>query len=146
MVAITRPRIPHTMYATLRQYAGVSPTVFDTLMGRKADIETLIRQVPGFVQYDLVRTADGMTTMTICNDKAGTEASNTKVAEWIGQNLPTLQTVRAGHHRGRGHPALHCLSTPSRAHCVARMHRSRASARGRFYYQAVVTHQGSGPA
>ena len=80
------------MYATLRQYAGVSPTDFETLMGRKADIETLIRQVPGFVQYDLVRTADGMTTMTIFDDKAGTESSNTQVAEWIGQNLPTLQT------------------------------------------------------
>ena len=80
------------MYATLRQYVGVSPTVFDTLMGRKADIETLIRKVPGFVQYDLVRTAEGMTTLTICNDKAGTEASNTQVAEWTGKNLPTLQT------------------------------------------------------
>ena len=79
------------MYATLRQYTGVTPAVFDTLMSRKADIETLIRKVPGFVQYDLVRTADGMTTMTVCNDKAGTEASNKQVAEWIGQNLPTLQ-------------------------------------------------------
>ena len=80
------------MYATLRQYTGVSPVVFDTLLSRKADIETLIRQVPGFVQYDLVRTADGMTTMTICDDKAGTDASNTQVAEWIGQNLPALRT------------------------------------------------------
>ena len=80
------------MYATMRQYTGVAPAVFDTLMSRKADIETLIRKVPGFVQYDLVRTTDGMTTMTICDDQAGTEASNTQVAEWIGQNLPTLQT------------------------------------------------------
>jgi hypothetical protein len=80
------------MYATMRQYAGVSPAVFDTLMSRKADIETLIRKVPGFVQYDLVRTADGLTTVTVCKDQAGTEASNRQVAEWIGQNVPTLQT------------------------------------------------------
>ena len=100
------------MYATLRQYAGVSPTVFDTLMGRKADIETLIRQVPGFVQYDLVRTADGMTTMTICNDKAGTEASNTQGGGMDWAEPADLADVRAGHHRRRGHPALHCLSTP----------------------------------
>jgi len=80
------------MYATMRQYAGVTPAVFDTLMSRKADIETLIRKVPGFVQYDLVRTADGLTTVTVCKDQAGTEASNTQVAEWIGQNVPTLQT------------------------------------------------------
>ena len=80
------------MHATIRQYAGVAPTVFDTLMSRKADIETLMRKVPGFVQYDLVRTADGMTTMTVCDDKAGAEASNTQVAEWIGQNVPTLKS------------------------------------------------------
>ena len=79
------------MYATMRQYAGITPAVFDTLMSRKADIETLIREVPGFVRYDLVRTSDGMTTMTVCNDKAGTETSNTQVAEWIGQNVPAMK-------------------------------------------------------
>jgi antibiotic biosynthesis monooxygenase (ABM) superfamily enzyme len=88
---MTRPRSTTTMHATIRQYTGVAPTDFDTLMSRKADIETLIRKVPGFVQYDVVRTADGMTTMTVCDDKAGTEASNKQVAEWIGQNVPTLK-------------------------------------------------------
>ena len=79
------------MYATMRQYAGITPADFDTLMSRKADVETLIRKVPGFVQYDLVRTADGITSLTVCKDQAGTEASSKQVAEWIGQNLPTLQ-------------------------------------------------------
>jgi hypothetical protein len=79
------------MYATMRQYAGITPADFDTLMSRKADVETLIRKVPGFVQYDLVRTDGGITSLTVCNDQAGTEASSKKVAEWIGQNLPTLQ-------------------------------------------------------
>jgi hypothetical protein len=80
------------MYATFRQYSGITPAAFDALIGRKADIETLIRKVPGFVQYDLVRTTDGMTTLTVCKDQAGTEASNKQVAAWIGQNLPALQT------------------------------------------------------
>jgi hypothetical protein len=81
------------MYATLRQYAGITPADFDTLMSRKADVEALIREVPGFVQYDLVRTGDGLTTLTVCKDRAGTEASNAKVAEWIKQNLPALQAT-----------------------------------------------------
>ena len=81
------------MYATMRQYAGITPTVFESLMSRKADIEALIRTVPGFIQYDLVRTADGLTTVTVCSDQAGTEASNKSVAEWIGQNLPALQAT-----------------------------------------------------
>ena len=77
------------MYATMRQYAGITPANFDTLLSRKADVEALIREVPGFVQYDLVRTADGITSFTVCTDQAGTEASNKQVAAWIGQNLPT---------------------------------------------------------
>jgi hypothetical protein len=79
------------MYTTMRQYAGITPAVFDTLMARKADVETLIRQVPGFVQYDLVRTADGMTSVTVCTDKAGTDESSKQVAAWIGKNLPAIQ-------------------------------------------------------
>jgi hypothetical protein len=79
------------MYATIRQYAGITPANFDTLMSRKADVETLIREVPGFVQYDLVRTADGITSMTVCKDQAGTEASSKQVASWIKENLPALQ-------------------------------------------------------
>jgi hypothetical protein len=90
---MARPGSTIIMYATVRQYSGISPAAFDTLIGRKADIETLIRKVPGFVQYDLVRTSDGMTTLTVCNDQAGTEASNSQVAAWIGQNLPTMQTT-----------------------------------------------------
>ena len=80
------------MYATFRQYSGVTPAAFDALIGRKAEIETLIRKVPGFVQYDLVRTTDGLTTLTVCKDQAGTEASNKQVAAWIGQNLPAMKT------------------------------------------------------
>jgi hypothetical protein len=79
------------MYATIRQYAGITPANFDTLMSRKPDVEALIRDVPGFVQYDLVRTADGLASFTVCKDQAGTETSNKQVAEWIKQNLPALQ-------------------------------------------------------
>jgi hypothetical protein len=79
------------MYATLRQYAGITPADFDSLMSRKGDVEALIREVPGFVQYDLVRTADGITSLTVCRDQAGTEASSSQVAAWIKQNLPSMQ-------------------------------------------------------
>ena len=68
-VAIARPGSTIIMHATFRQYSGITPATFDALIGRKSEIETLIRKVPGFVQYDLVRTTDGMTTLTICNDR-----------------------------------------------------------------------------
>lgn len=79
------------MYATIRQYDEITPADFDALMSRKADVEALIREVPGFVQYDLVRTGSGLASFTVCTDRAGTETSNKKVAEWIKQNLPALQ-------------------------------------------------------
>ena len=82
------------MYATMRQYTGIAPATFETLMSRKADIESLIRKVPGFVQYDLVRTADGITSFTVCADKNGTETSNKQVADWIGQNVPDLKNSK----------------------------------------------------
>jgi hypothetical protein len=90
---MARPGSTIIMYATLRQYPSITPAAFDALMGRKADIEALIRKVPGFVQYDLLRTRDGMTTLTICTDQAGAETSNSQVATWIGQNLPTMQAT-----------------------------------------------------
>jgi len=66
----------------MRQYAGGTPSAFDTLMSRRADIEPLMRQIPGFLQYDLVRKTDGMTSVTVCADQAGTEESNRQVAYW----------------------------------------------------------------
>ena len=88
------------MYTTMRQYAGITPTVFESVMSRKADVETLIRQVPGFLHYDLVRTADGFTSVTVCDDKAGADESSKQVSAWIGKNLPAMEgtapTITAG--------------------------------------------------
>jgi hypothetical protein len=81
------------MYATMRQYSGITPADFDALMGRKTDVEALVREVPGFVQYDLVRTPEGITSFTVCKDQAGTDTSNKQVSAWIGQNLPNLQAT-----------------------------------------------------
>jgi hypothetical protein len=78
------------MYVTMRQYAGISPANFDILMSRTADVEALVRRVSGFVRYDLVRTTDGITSVTLCKDRVGAEASNLKVAAWIELNLPAL--------------------------------------------------------
>ena len=88
------------MHATMRQYTGIAPAAFETLMSRRVDVETLIRQTPGFLQYDLVRTKDGMTSFTVCTDQAGTDESTRLVAEWITKNLPALvpskPTITAG--------------------------------------------------
>ena len=78
----------HVRHAT--SVRGDHPRRFDTLLSRRADVETLITQTPGFLHYDLVRTKDGMTSVTVCTDQAGAEDSNTQVAAWITKNLPAL--------------------------------------------------------
>jgi hypothetical protein len=82
------------MFATMRQYTGIAPAAFETLMSRRADVESLIRQTPGFLQYDLIRTKDGMTSLTVCTDQVGTDESNRQVAAWITRNLPALVTAK----------------------------------------------------
>ncbi|MCZ6866206.1 MAG: hypothetical protein O7E55_02595, partial [Chloroflexi bacterium] len=46
----------------------------------------VIRGVPGLVNYTMLRTDDGGISVTVCQDKAGTDESVRLAAEWIGGN------------------------------------------------------------
>jgi len=60
------------MYAVVRHYSGQGASqVFEELEGRQADVERVIRPVPGLVNYTLLRTNDGGISVTVCQDKAG---------------------------------------------------------------------------
>ena len=75
------------MHAVMRTYSGQgSKELFDVLEQRKSDVEKIIRSVKGFVSYSLVRTGDGGFTMTVCEDKAGTDESSQKAKDWVAQN------------------------------------------------------------
>jgi hypothetical protein len=72
-------------------YSGANgKTLIDLLEERKSEVEALIRPVQGFVSYALIRTADGGASVTVCQDKAGTEESMRIAREWIGQNASSL--------------------------------------------------------
>ena len=78
------------MYAVVRRYTGQGASqLFDELERKRADVEQLIRGVPGFVAYSLIRTGDGGISVTVCQDRAGTEESTRRAAEWARQNAPT---------------------------------------------------------
>lgn len=79
------------MYAVVRNYAGPgAPQLFDELERRKADVEKLIRGVPGFVSYTLFRSSAGGVSVTVCQDKAGTDESIRIAAAWIRENVPNV--------------------------------------------------------
>ncbi len=75
------------MYAVVRHYSGEGASrLFDELENKKADVERVIRGVPGVVSYALLRTGDGGISVTVCQDKAGTDESVRVAAEWVRQN------------------------------------------------------------
>ena len=75
------------MHAVVRSYSGAgAKELFDLLVQRKDDVETVIRGVTGFVAYTLVQTPDGGISVTVCQDKAGTDESLQRAREWIQAN------------------------------------------------------------
>ena len=76
------------MYAVVRTYSGQGASeLFDLLEQREEDVKALISGVPGFVNYAAVRNGDGGVTVTVCEDKAGTDESSRRAAEWVKENV-----------------------------------------------------------
>jgi hypothetical protein len=59
---------------------------------RKAEVEKLMRSVKGFESYTLARSSsgEGGLSMTVCQDKAGTEESGRVAKEWIVKNAGNI--------------------------------------------------------
>jgi hypothetical protein len=74
------------MHVTIRWYAGATGLA-DTMTAKAADVEDLIRGVPGFVAYYAIRDGDNMTSVTVCQDKAGTDESTRRAGVWVKENL-----------------------------------------------------------
>ncbi|MCH7932002.1 MAG: hypothetical protein IH906_07335 [Proteobacteria bacterium] len=81
------------MHAVVRTYSGQgAKELFDLIEQRKAEVESLIRSVSGFHAYSLIRTDDGGVTVTVCQDKTGTDESLQLARDWIQQNASDLGT------------------------------------------------------
>jgi len=75
------------MHAVMRTYSGKgAKELFDLLEKRRAEVEKVMRSTKGFVSYSLIRTGDGGVSVTVCQDKAGTDDSVQKAASWIKEN------------------------------------------------------------
>jgi len=75
------------MHVVVRTYSGGgAKQLFDLIEQRKAEVEAVIRSVPGLVSYTMARSGDGGITVTVCQDKAGTDESLRVAREWIQKN------------------------------------------------------------
>ena len=81
------------MYTVIRSYSSSGAgALIDLLEEKSAEVENLIRGVSGFVSYSLIRTSDGGVSVTVCEDKAGTDESLKVARDWIQQNGANLNT------------------------------------------------------
>lgn len=79
------------MHAVVRSYSGPGASeLFDLLGQREEDVKNLIGGVPGLVSYTAFRSGDGGTTVTVCQDKTGTDESSRRAAEWVKENVSSM--------------------------------------------------------
>ena len=80
------------MHAVIRTYNAHGATeLFKLLDSRRDEIETMMRRVPGFVSYELIRTRLGGVSVTVCESQEGTHASVEVARDWIKANAPQIR-------------------------------------------------------
>ena len=76
------------MHVTIRSYSGQGASeLFNALAERDEDVKALISTVPGFISYEAFRNNGGGQTVTVAQDKAGTDESSRRAAEWVKDNI-----------------------------------------------------------
>jgi heme-degrading monooxygenase HmoA len=79
------------MYTVIRRYTGASELA-DALVQRQQEVKDLISGVPGFKAYHALRTDWGdVATITICDDRTGTDESIRRAAGWVRSNLSRVE-------------------------------------------------------
>lgn len=74
------------MYATVRRYSGAA-ALGDAMAARSDEVKKIISGIPGFVTYYAMRDGDNVTSVTVCDDEAGTEESTRRAAAWVKENV-----------------------------------------------------------
>lgn len=79
------------MHAVVRTYSGKGAVeLIDNIERNKAEVESLIGAIKGLVSYSLVRTTGGGVSVSIFQDKAGTEESIRVSRDWIAKNVANI--------------------------------------------------------
>jgi len=75
------------MHVTMRHYSGSgAKELADIAEKGPASLESAMRKTPNLVSYNLVRVPDGVISITVCKDKAGTDESAKLAAGWVKEH------------------------------------------------------------
>lgn len=87
------------MYVVVRQYEGAS-ALADVMADEAAaaDVKEVLSGVQGFVAYYAAREGDSVTTVSICQDRAGAEETTKQAGALVQKYLPgtTMSPPRVG--------------------------------------------------
>lgn len=75
------------MYAVVRRYTS-GMDLAQVMAEKHEDLERRMSALPGFVAYYLIDAGGAVATVTVCDDRAGAEASHALAAEWVERNIP----------------------------------------------------------
>jgi hypothetical protein len=81
--------VPHVV---VRIYPDAGPLVAVAREG-ESEIREIMYNVPGFRLYGIFDTGGGILSVTSCEDKAGTDASNARAAEFVKTHTPADVTI-----------------------------------------------------
>jgi heme-degrading monooxygenase HmoA len=77
------------MHTVIRHYK-TNAKLIEELERRSGEVEAIMRGVPGFVAYRLVKTAGGGLSVSVFEDEAGAEESSRVAKKWIKDNVPSV--------------------------------------------------------
>jgi hypothetical protein len=88
------------MYATIRIYSEAEGLA-DAVAENETEIVGLFREIDGFRSYYIVKTGRvSATSITVCDDQAGAEASNEVARNYIATNFAHLSVSAPEVHVG----------------------------------------------
>ena len=74
------------MHVTLRWYQEGS-ALGDAIMKKTDEVKKIISDVPGFISYYGFRNGNTYTSVTVCQDKSGTDEATRRAAAWVKENV-----------------------------------------------------------
>jgi hypothetical protein len=79
------------MFASIRKYNA--PALADELVKHQDEVKAVLRPIQGFHAFYMLKTNEGMLSVTVCTDRAGAEESNRVASTWLKDKLPTFATT-----------------------------------------------------
>jgi hypothetical protein len=80
-------------YLAIREYQLASGRTMEDLAATvESGFVPILTQVPGYREYFLVETSEGVVSISVFTDQAGAEESTRRAADWVQQNLADFFT------------------------------------------------------